>query len=428
MSTDSKAQLVRFLRWSERYTKTDMVYLASGGFWSTIAQVVESLTIFGLAILVAHFLPKEIYGEYKYIIATVALISSFSLTGLGSAVFQSVASGYDGSLAAGFRATLRWSALAVLGAFALAAYYFLHGNTALGMGMLIGGSLSPLLTAANLGNTFLSAKKDFKRSALYFGLLDTVFVTGALAVTVLIAPNTLALIAVYFAANTLSTFWFYRRVVRLYRPDPTHTDPGMLSYAKHLSLMGILNGIAGNIDQVLLFHFVGPVQLAIYNFAIAIPDQTKGPLKTLDTMLQARFVSRSDTEIRTSMRNKMLWLFISSMIFIGAYIVLAPYFYRIFFPNYIDSIFYSQVYVCAQLGLVFWPASSYLSARKRVREQYIVTVGVAAFQIGVMVIGVLSAGLLGLIIARVISRISGPAFAHGLYRMTDRPGVYNEQQ
>lgn len=413
-----KDRLYRFLRWSEKYTKTDMIYLARGGFWSIVAQVVAMLAVLGFAVIVARLLPKDVYGQYKYILAAVALLGSFTLTGLGTAVFQSVASGFDGAIRQGFWANLRWSALAFLGAFALAAYYFTQGNHALAFGFLIGGSLSPILSSANLAGTFLQAKKDFRRSAIYFGIIETLVSIGALAIAVLLTHNPLILAAVYFLGNTLTTLWIYRHIVRLYTPDPTKTDPGMMRYAKHLSLMGILSGIAGNIDQVLLFHFVGPAQLAIYNFATAIPDQTKGPLKALNTMTQAKFVNRSDNEIRAGMRNKMLWIFLSSLVFITLYILAAPYIYGFLFPKYMEAVWYSQIYVVSLLANVLLPANSFLMAKKKIQAQYITSAAGSVFQIVALVIGVVYWGLLGLVMARVATRFVGNYITYVLYKIS----------
>lgn len=415
-----KSSLHRLLRWSERYTKTDMVYLARGGFWSIAGQIVTTLTILGFAILVAHYLPKEVYGQYKYIIAVVAILSSFSLTGIGTAVFQSAARGFDGALFEGFWLNVRWSALIFLGAFALAIYYFFQGNPTLAFGVLIGGSLSPFLASANLASTFLSAKKDFARSSIYYDIIENLFAVGALAVTILLTHNPLIIAIVYFVGNTLVTYWLYRRVIRIYKPDPAKTDPEMLTYGKHLSLMGILNGIAGNIDQILLFHFVGPAQLAIYNFATAIPDQTKGPLKTLNTMLQANFANRPTDEIHGGMRNKMFVLFVTSLAFVVLYIVFAPFIYHLLFPNYMEAVPYSQIYVLSLLAITVNPATSYLLAKKKIQEQYINTFITVTFQIVLLAGGVIFFGLLGLIGARALIRISGAFLTYILYKRAVR--------
>ncbi|MBU6142101.1 oligosaccharide flippase family protein [Patescibacteria group bacterium] len=418
MIAKAKEKAHAALRWSERYTKTDMIYLAGGQFWAIIGQVVSSVTVFIFAIIVARYLPKDVYGEYKYIIGVVALLSSFSLTGLSTAVFQSAASGFDGSLHEGFWQNIKWSVLVFLGAFGLAAYYFTQGDHILAYGVLIGGTLSPLLASANLIAAFLNAKKDFRRTALYIGVIETLLSSGALIITIFLAPNPLTLATVYFLGNTLATLWIYRRIAAIYQPDHVKTDPGMMTYAKHLSAMGILSTIAANIDQVLLFHFVGPVQLAIYNFATAIPDQTKGPLNMFNTMTQAKFVDRTDKEVRTGMRNKIFWLALSSTLFVALYILLAPYFFAIFFPKYMEAVFYSQIYAISILTVIFTPAASYLIAKKKVREQYVNNIAVSLFQIGSMVIGVIGWGLLGLVIARIATRFFGSSLVYLLYART----------
>ena len=41
-----KESLIRLLRWSERYTQTDMVYLTTNSAWVLLGQVATSLTAF----------------------------------------------------------------------------------------------------------------------------------------------------------------------------------------------------------------------------------------------------------------------------------------------------------------------------------------------------------------------------------------------
>ncbi len=184
--------------------------------------------------------------------------------------------------------------------------------------------------------------------------------------------------------------------------------------------MGILSGIAGNIDQVLLFHFVGPAQLAVYNFAIAIPDQAKGPIKGLDKMVQTKFVNRSEKEIRAGMHNKILWTFISAAVLIACYIFAAPFIYQFFFPSYFVAVFYSQLYALSYLADSLNSATSYLVAKKKVREQYISNISLSIFRIVALLIGVVYWGLLGVIIARIIVRITGTIVNYYLYALASK--------
>ena len=405
-----------FLRWGEKYTKTDNVYLAKGGFWSFIGQFSASLIAFIFAIIVAQVLPKEVYGQYKYIISIVSILGMFSLSGLGTSVFQSISRGFDGALQEGFWLNLRWSILVFIGALGLFGYYLFLGNSTLAIGILIGGCATPFLVSSNLSGVFLFAKKDFRRQNIYFDIIENLLPFMLLVLTILITKNPAIIASVYFISNTVVTFYLYRRVVKIYKPDAQKKDKGMLRYGKHLSLIGFLGGIVGNIDQVLLFHFVGPVELAIYNFAIAIPDQTKGPLKTLDNMMQTNFANRPESEIRTSMQNKNFWLFAGSLIFVIAYILAAPLIFKIFFPQYISAVFYSQIYAVSLLSMSLIPANSYLISKKLVREQYIANTVISIFKISFLFVGVFFWGLIGLIVARALTRFTGSIVLHSMYK------------
>jgi O-antigen/teichoic acid export membrane protein len=411
----ARKQLVRFLRWTERYTKTDMVFLARGGFFSILLQTASVLTSLVLAIAVSHVLPKDVYGLYKYIISIVTLISLLSLNSIGSAVFQSAAEGYDGALKRGFWENIKWSALIFVCTLGLALYYFTAHNSTLAIGILIGGMFAPFLASASLFGSFLGGKRDYYRQTIY-GITDTIIPTLFLIVIIFFTQSPIVLVATYFIANTAAAYFFYRRTLAIYHANMHLHDAKLVSYSKHLSVMGIVNGIALNIDQVLLFHFVGAAQLAIYNFATAIPDQVRGPSKMLDSMIQAQFTRRTASEIQSGMKNKILWYAAACVSITVAYIAIAPLFFHLLFPQYEEAIFYTQVYGLWILTLAFDPFFDYLASRRLVREQYIVFGSYSAVQIVAQVAGAVYWGLIGVIVARLIARVYMMVLPYFLYR------------
>ena len=64
-----KEKIFNLLHWSQKYTGTDMVYLATGGFWLISGQIFYSATAFLLSIAFANLWSKETYGIYTYIIS-----------------------------------------------------------------------------------------------------------------------------------------------------------------------------------------------------------------------------------------------------------------------------------------------------------------------------------------------------------------------
>src|SRR5438105_4073194 len=139
----SRAQdhILRALRWSEKYTKTDMVYLARGGSLAFAGQGIALLASLTLAVAVSHFVSKEAYGVSDIVIP---------------------------------------------------------------IGVFIG--------------------------------------------VVLVTDDPLALIATYFLANALAGLYFFRRTIKVYHADLHKHDDALIGYSKHLSVMGIVSGIANNLD------------------------------------------------------------------------------------------------------------------------------------------------------------------------------------
>ncbi len=403
MTTDT-SRLDRFLRKLEKYTKTDMVYLARGGFWALSSQIVVSLSSFLLAISFAHFVSQESYGQYKFIMSLASIAGTLTLTGLGVGVMRGVSIGYDGSLHYAFWKNIQWSVLFFITSGIAALYYFIHANSVLGISFLIIGCLSPLISSTNLYSSFLAGKKDFKRNALYFDIIGNIFPALCMCTAMIYTNSVVVLIALYFISNTLIGLVLYYRILKIYSPGSS-VDPEMMSYGKHLSFINILNGVVDNIDQVLVFHYIGAAELAVYNFAIAIPDQIKGPVKSLSNLMFPKFAERKDEDIRKGMTHKFFQLFLATIVTIIIYFFVAPYVYTIFFPKYVDAIFYSQLYSISLLWIIFTPASTYLNAKKKIREQYIANLSISTLQISFVCIGIIYGGLIGLILARIANRI-----------------------
>lgn len=410
-----KEKIIRFLRWSERYTKTDMVYLASGASFSVIGQGAGLVAAFILAIAVGHFVPKEVYGTYKFIQSVVNILVLFSLTGISGAVFQSAAQGYDGALRKGFWQNIKWSILVFVLGLVVAGYYVLNGNTTIAIGILIGASLSPFIASASLFGPFLGGKKDFRRQMIY-GVVDNVIPIAIFIGVVSLTSDPVVLVATYFVTNALAALFFYNRTVTIYHATLNKQDTEFGTYSKHLSALGIIGGIADRIDQILLFHYVGAAQLAVYNFAIAIPDQVRGPVKNLSSMIQAQFAIRPTTEIRQGLWHKAFLLFLLALVVTGVYVLAAPYIFTIFFPKYAEAIQFSRIYALWILTIPLDPFTTYLSAKKKTGRLYAIYIFASVTQVASMLIGVIFWGLIGLILARVIARLIMGIAGYFLYR------------
>jgi O-antigen/teichoic acid export membrane protein len=414
-----KERFLVLLKWLETYTKTDMVYLAKGGFWTILSQIMASASSFLLAMAFARFISKEAYGQYKYILSLASILGTFTLTGLGTAVLRGVNRDYEGTMHYAFWKNIRWSILFFLIALFTSIYYFVNGNTLLGTSLLVVGCFLPFWNSTNYYNSFLVAKKDFRRSAIYFSTIGNIFPALCIFTTILLTSNPLWLVTVYFISNTLIGLILYVRVIKLYKPN-NKVDDESIKYSKHLSFLGIIGAITDNIDQILVFHYIGPAQLAIYNFAVALPSQIKGPMKGLAGLILPKFVERSEEEIRKGMSNKILVLFLSSLVIIGAYILAAPFIYHLFFPKYSESILYSQIFSLSLVAFIAIPADTYFTAKIKVKEQYFAVLSGFVIQIVLLFLGIYWGGFMGLVIAHTLTKFFWALQSILIYKWTSR--------
>ncbi|MCR4275095.1 MAG: oligosaccharide flippase family protein [Candidatus Campbellbacteria bacterium] len=348
---DTKNKIVQFLRWSEQYTKTDMLYLAKGGFWITFGRVISAGSGFLLTLLLANTISKEALGNYKFVQSFAGIIMSFSLTGMGAAIIQSVARGNDGVIREGFKTFLSWSVLMTAIAWGSAIYYFLNGNIVLGWSLVVIGITLPL-QAGGFFSPFLIGKKEFKTETI-FGVVCTIVPLLATGVTALFTDVTSFLVLAFFGTSAFVGMIFYHITLKRYNP-PRETEVKALTYGKHLSVMNILGSISLQLDRLLVFHYLGAAQMALYAVALAAPQQLRFGSKLLATMALPKLSGTDPAPIYKTLPRKALLVFCGSLLITFVYIMLAPLFFKLFFPTYGDAIIYSQVFA---LVILFFPAA-----------------------------------------------------------------------
>jgi len=412
MINNLKEKAVRALRWSEKYTKTDMMYLAKGGSWLTAGKIFQTLAGLGLAIAFANLLPQETYGSYKYIISLGGIIAIFTLTGLRTAITQAVARGYEGSLEYGFKQMLKWSSGIVIVALGCGAYYYLQGNTEFALGMLLVAVFYPILKSTELYQNFLDGKKDFKTRTLYISsweIIQAIVLVG----TMLLTDSLLMVLLAFFAANALAPLFFYWRTLLKYRPG-NNIDPETFSYSKHLSVMGGIRTIANQIDKVIVFQLLGPLQLAIYSFSTLPVEKARGMLGPISTLALPKFSAAKKVDLKVTLPKKV-GLFILFCIAVVALVVLAlPFLFELLFPAYLEAVPYAQVYA---LSFLFYPATLFeraLVGQSEEKALYRISVGESIFKI--ISIGLLLwfygiwGGIIALVLTELIKAVLSTAY------------------
>jgi O-antigen/teichoic acid export membrane protein len=167
--------------------------------------------------------------------------------------------------------------------------------------------------------------------------------------------------------------------------------------------MNAFPAVAGQLDAVMAFQFLGPAGLAVYAFATAIPDRLGSLFKFFPVAALPKFAERTDEEIRRSIGPKLLKLGALAIAFAGVYALIVPVFFHIFFPTYLDAIPYSQLYALALVLIVANVASAALTAKARTKALYVANIATTVLGLFIQLIGIIYFGLMGLVLAKVAS-------------------------
>jgi O-antigen/teichoic acid export membrane protein len=402
MSGNLKQKLKSLLIWSQKFTKTDMIYAAKGGFWITFEKIIFNAIGAVSFIAFANLLSRESYGIYQYILSMAAMFSIFSLPGIDTAVTFSVAAGREGSYFDAFKNKIKFGLTAGLISLSFSAYYFWHGNSILGLGFAIAGIFLPIIESLYLYNAFLLGKKQFK----YYSsnnITEKIICSGFIIIALFLTKNIPLLIFVFYAPRLLIRIYFIIKYWRLFTPN-AEKDPAVIRFGKHLTLMNVLGIVASQIDDILIFQWLGAVPAAIYAFAITpIQKMQDFLLGNINSLAMPKAGEKSEVDLKRIIPKKVATLTLLIIPVIVIYILSAPFIFKILLPKYLSAVIYTQL---LSLSLLFLPKTLFslaLTAKAKKKELYIANTVIPAVKITLFLTLLPFFGIWGMVISIIFS-------------------------
>lgn len=373
-----KDSVVRVLRWSERYTKTDMVYLVKNSGWVLFGQLATSLSAFLVMVVLANVVDKGDYGEYRFLLSVILILAIFTLPGLNTALSQSTARGNLGQLPAVISHKIRWGLVGSAIALVMSAYYWSQGNSALGASFVVVGLCIPFYNTFFAYYAYLQGKQLFNQTALLQIFARVVFMIVMVAAA-LAAPSPVVLISAYFIATIAMQYVGYRITLRKH-DDPVTTDEDMVAYGKYLTLYnGAPTIVATQIGTIAIWYFLGDVEAAIYAIAMMIPLEANRFGAILNQVAMPK-MSQQNIDVGALLK-KILKLEIILAGVWAMYALLAPWLFSIFFPQYPEAVPYTIVAMLMVLLVPKMILRGFLVAQKMKHELRILALSVAGVQI-----------------------------------------------
>jgi O-antigen/teichoic acid export membrane protein len=260
------------------------------------------------------------------------------------------------------------------------------------------------MDSLNAYDAILQGLRHFKTSSRNV-IVSQIAVTVAIFTAIIVTRSAIWIVLAYFLSWTLMRVIFTIVTVRKESIGPgAPEDERYVSRGKHLSFIEIAKTVSGQIDQILLFHYLGAANLATYSLALAAPNQIKAMTKQISTLAAPKIAERSPEEMKRMLRKKMLVLGAGILAVVATYILAAPLLFKLFFPKYMESVFYSQIFSISLLGTVSVLSTATLQLKATVRQLHTLNLTSSALEIGTIVIAASYFGIIGVVIARVLNR------------------------
>jgi O-antigen/teichoic acid export membrane protein len=398
-----KRQVQKILNWTEKYFKTDILYLAKGSAWYVLSRVFSALISFATMFAFARWISKETFGAYEYILSIVSLFAVLSLPGINNALIRASAKGKEGMLALCTKIRLKWSVFASLLCLLTALWYLGHQNYILGYSFLIACALLPFTRVFNTFLAFFIGKKRFDleaKSSIAINVLEALFFIPIIFLT----NNLVIIMLAYFITRSIFPVMFYWFTQK--RVTNKTTDNETILFGKHLTIMQALNFAAEHIDKIIIWQYLGPVAVATYAFAWA-PVQRIGGFIPISTIALPKLSEKNFSLIKKELFKKFLKFFLLSAPMALVLAILAPWAYKIFFPAYLTSVPYAQILAITLALIPFSLLSTSLVASKKTWELYIIQTFTPLLKIALFFALVPIWGIWGIVFAIISTRFLG---------------------
>jgi|SRR3989344_970834 len=410
-----KQYIYNLLRKSEAFFKLDMIYVAKGGFWITFGQAISSVVSLLVVIAFANLLPKETYGIYRYILSLAGILNVFSLLGMNNAVARAVSANQEGVLKQSVNYQLKWNMMMLAAFIILSSYYFYEGNELMAFSFLILGAFVPPTLALNTYGAFLTGKKEFKLVNIA-NILSTIVYAIGIFLAIILSGDIFWIVFAYAITTFVPTLLFYIYVLLKFKPKGEMSKE-TLKYGRELTFIGFIEPIASQIDKILLAHFWGVAELAVYSLALAIPNRVTSFVKGWVGLGYPKLSIKNPDQINETFYRRLLQGAGVGALIAVAYIIAAPYVFKYLLPQYMDSLFYSQI---LSISFIFAMPNRFLSLvfLSQKFSKIILTTDAIQTIIKLILYAIFGiwVGILGLIIAYVLFSFIGLMINIGIWK------------
>lgn len=233
--------------------------VVGGRFFAT------TLLTFLISVIFARLAPREIYGQYQYVLSLTSLLSVLSLPGLNTAALRAFVEGDEGAVAKSVYYSFRASLMAAAALVAIGAWQMLHHQPSLGLAIIVAGLLVPAYYAPNNWYIYYEGKSDFLGST-YRMVTANIILLISMTLGLWAHVPLVGLVSLFLGSNAILITLFYLEGKR--RAHPTEGRSRLsLPYAFRCTIQKFTATLGENLQTIAISSVFGFANLAIYQVA-----------------------------------------------------------------------------------------------------------------------------------------------------------------
>lgn len=325
--------------------KLDLNYFLKSGTWTSLSMILDILLGLFLSFAIANYLDKTMAGKYFFTLSIIGIFSIFSLNG-----FTTIAT--NKFLKKDYSLYLKGTLIRIFGSIIGAFFLFIAGIYTYLKGM----EIWPFLIISGIfiiGNNFnyylkkLYSENNFKKISLYLILRSLFYYLITIYLIIFSNLELIYILSIFLLLQVLIDFIFYiieyQDIKKLEKKNKNEKiEKKDLKDGFLFSFNELFQKISVNLDKVLIPIIFDLKLLAIYSIALIIPKSINQVFNQMSFYL---FYKKLQNKTFTSVKNKV-YLFIG-VISLGCIflIFILPFVFEILFPEYQESLFYTQILI-----------------------------------------------------------------------------------
>lgn len=327
----------------EFYNSEEIKYLLKNSKFKVVYEILLFLISFFTSWCFANFTPAEFYGTYLFILSIISFFTFLSFVGINQALIQYVVRGYDYFLITSIKKRFYFS---VLGTLAIIVYTILYKiyfelNVVILISLLIGALFFPIIHSLYSIFFFLDGKAEFKKDLIY-KTTNLIILNIFLLILIFLTKNIILHFILLNITHLIVNGLFFRQCIKLIENKNKNVklEKEALKFGFFLTKYGLITLITFNINNLIIGLIFGPNILASYIVGNGLSITIISFLKPSLSVLLTKY-SKQESKIS---RKFITFLIIGSIILFFGTVLAIPFYIRLFFPKYLDSIKYGTVY------------------------------------------------------------------------------------